>query len=170
MYRRKHIMPPKLKEMIKQNRPKILETISEDMSNYVNTSPFDLYIDNSKILGAGLGVYTCDFIPENTIIDEYRGKLIETDNPITNEYYYELVTGDASKGILTVGIDASGLPRNYMAMINDASFHKVLKNNCEFQDDIENKKVYVVTLRDIEPYEELFASYGDGYWDTFVKV
>jgi SET domain-containing protein len=167
MYRRKHIMPPKLKEMIKQNRPKVIAEINKEVDDYVNTSPFDLYIDNSKIIEAGLGVYTRDFIPENTIIDEYRGKLIETDNPITNEYYYELIAGDKSKGILTVGIDASALPRNYMGMINDASFDKVVKNNCEFQDDVENKKVYVVTLRDIQPDEELFASYGDGYWHTF---
>ena len=155
MYRRKHIMPPKLKEMIKQNRP-----------TYVNTSAFDLCIDTSLIERAGLGVYSNDFIPENTIIDEYKGTLIESENPITNAYYYELIEGDKSKGILSVGIDASGFPRNYMAMINDASFHNVLKNNCEFQSDIVNKKVYVVTLRDIEPGEELFASYGDGYWNV----
>ncbi len=170
MYRRKRVMPPKLKEMISVNRPKISEETNKDVDDYVNTSPFDLYIDNSKIVGAGLGVYSADYIPENTIIDEYKGALIESDNPVTNEYYYELIAGDKEKGILAVGIDASALPRNYMGMINDASFHKVLKNNCEFQDDIENKKVYVVTLRDIEPDEELFASYGEGYWHTFEKV
>jgi SET domain-containing protein len=53
-----------------------------------------------------------------------------------------------------------------MAMINDAQFSKKYSNNTVFEGDLENKKVYVVSLRDIEPGEELFVSYGEGYWAT----
>ncbi len=136
----------------------------ENKEEYVNTSKFDLYISKSGIKHAGSGVFTNDYIFEDTIVGEYNGELIESFEPNTSDYYYELVEPDKEKGIIGVGIDAFKFPRDYMGMVNDASFEKVLKNNCEFQADIENKKVYIVAIRDIEPGEELFVSYGEGYW------
>lgn len=133
--------------------------------DFYNSSGLELYIDDSQIKGGGLGVYTDQDIPENTIIDEYRGDKIESFEPIDNDYYYEIIQPNKEINQLGLGVDASALPRCYMAMINDASFEKELENNCEFQDDIEKKTVYVVTMRDIKAGEELFVSYGDGYWN-----
>jgi hypothetical protein len=134
--------------------------------SYYNDGPFNLYITKSGLQEAGLGVYTEDFIPENTIIGEYTGEIIESYNIETNDYYYELVEPDEANGVTGIGIDSSKLPRCYMAMINDAQFSKKYSNNTVFEGDLENKKVYVVSLRDIEPGEELFVSYGEGYWAT----
>jgi hypothetical protein len=134
--------------------------------SYYNDGHFDLYITKSRLQDAGLGVYTDDFIPENTIIGEYTGEIVEAYNLETNDYYYELVEPDEANGIMGIGIDSSKLPRCYMAMINDAQFSKKYSNNCIFDGDVEQKKVYVVSSRDIEPDEELFISYGEGYWAT----
>jgi hypothetical protein len=134
--------------------------------SYYNDGPFSLYITKSGLLDAGLGVYTDDFIPENTIIGEYTGEIIESYNIESNDYYYELVEPDEAGGKMGIGIDSSELPRCYMGMVNDAQFSKQYSNNCSFESEVEEKKVYVVSLRDIEPGEELFVSYGENYWVT----
>ena len=133
-------------------------------NDYYNSSAFELHIGDSQIKDGGLGVYTDEDIPENTIIDEYRGDKIEAFESLDNDYYYEIIQPNKENNQLGLGVDAAKFPRCYMAMINDASFEKSLENNCEFQDDIENKTVYVVTSRDIKAGEELFVSYGDTYW------
>ncbi len=133
-------------------------------ANFYNDGPFNLYITHSQLPDSGLGVYTEDFIPEDTIIGEYKGDLVKSYNLETNDYFYELVEADEANGIMGVGIDSSKLPRCYMAMINDAQFSKSYSNNCIFEGDIDEGKVYVVSTRDIEPEEELFVSYGEGYW------
>lgn len=133
-------------------------------ANFYNDGPFNLYITYSQLPDSGLGVYTDDFIPENTIIGEYSGEIVKSYKLETNDYFYELVEADEVNGIMGVGIDSSKLPRCYMAMINDAQFSKTYSNNCVFEGDLDENKVYVVSTRDIEPEEELFVSYGEGYW------
>jgi hypothetical protein len=134
-------------------------------ANFYNDGSLNLYITHSQLSDSGLGVYTDDFIPENTIIGEYKGELVKSYNLESNDYFYELVEADEGSGLMGVGIDASKLPRCYMAMINDAQFSKTYTNNCVFEADVEEEKVYVVSTRDIEPEEELFVSYGEGYWN-----
>jgi hypothetical protein len=133
-------------------------------ANFYNDGSFNLYITHSQVPDAGLGVYTEDYIPENTIIGEYRGEIVKSYNLETNDYFYELVEADEANGVMGVGIDSSKLPRCYMAMLNDAHFSKSFSNNCVFEGDVDENKVYVVSTRDIEPEEELFVSYGEGYW------
>jgi SET domain-containing protein len=149
---------------------KLIKKAERIHNDYYNSSSFELYIDDSQIKDAGLGVFTDEDILENTIIDEYRGELIESFESVDNPYYYEIIEPNKENNQLGIGVDASKLPRCYTAMINDASFEKDLQNNCEFQDDIEKKTVYVVTIRDIKAGEELFVSYGDNYWrPSFTK-
>jgi hypothetical protein len=141
------------------------EEAEEIAATYYNDGPFNLYIENSQLPDSGLGVYTEDFIPENTIIGEYTGEIVKSYKLEPNDYFYELIEADEKNGVMGIGIDSSKLPRCYMAMINDAQFSKTFSNNCVFEGDVEEKKVYVVSLRDIEPDEELFVSYGEGYWN-----
>ena len=145
-----------------------LDTDEEEeaiQANFYNDGQFNLYITHSQLPDSGLGVYTEDFIPEDTIIGEYTGEIVKSYNLKSNDYFYELVEADEANGIMGVGIDSSKLPRCYMAMINDAQFSKTYSNNCVFEGDIEEGKVYVVSTKDIEPEEELFVSYGEGYWN-----
>ncbi len=146
------------------------------MNKYYHNSEFKLYLSQSQIKNSGFGVFTNDFIPANTKIDEYTGDILEYvtgGNYVLkiNENYY---------------IDGFNYPRCYMAMLNDAEFvpRKIIKkkkkriditpnghynnnillqNNCKFV--IENNKGYVYSLYDIYPNQELFISYGSDYWN-----
>jgi hypothetical protein len=146
---------------------------------YYNNSLFDLYLTKSQIENAGLGVWTRDFIPKNTFVDEYTGI-------IGNRNFGSDYTLEITKNYY---IDAEPFPRCFMAMINDCSYvakktirrkKKViditpvanynssgipLEVNCIFMIDIENKKGLIYSTRDIERNTELFISYGKNYWN-----
>lgn len=124
---------------------------------YYHKSTFNLYISKSNVHNAGLGVFTRELIPKDSIIDEYYGDVYEISHS-PSRYYFEIEEG--------VGIDAFHLPRCYMAMINDAygSSHTV---NCEFIINKSVKRVFVKALNAIEPGQELYISYGDEYWTIF---
>jgi len=138
------------------------------INKYFHKSSFDLYIDSSKINNGGLGVFTKSFIPKNSLIDEYYGELKY--GIYGGEYYYGITD--------LIGINALDYPRCYMAMLNDASYKPTTKrslkkfiphnyiNNCYFLVNEETNKVYVYSLIDINPYDELFISYGDYYWNN----
>lgn len=144
-----------------------LEKHHLENKNYYNNSKFNLVLKNSNINSGGLGVYTLDFIPENTIIGEYEGESIETFSHYTGYYFYELQELDIENNKPCIGIDAEKYPRCYMAMINDANYKSKFTNNCYLEDDLKNKKVYVISDKDIEKGEELFVDYGIGYWKYF---
>ena len=121
-----------------------------EKESYYNHSCFSLEIKKSQIKDAGKGVFTLDFIPNETMIDVYTGNRY----PYPMSFYFISICD-------SYGIDAGSFPRCYMAMIND-SFGSLFKDNCEFR--IKDDNVYVYSLRDIYPEEELFVSYGDEYW------
>jgi SET domain-containing protein len=121
---------------------------------YYHKSTFNLFIANSKVHNAGLGVFTRELIPKDTIIDEYCGDVYEISHS-PSRYFFEIEEG--------LGIDAFNLPRCYMAMIND-TYGTNHSYNCEFI--VDNRRVFVKALTIIQPDQELFISYGDQYWTT----
>lgn len=124
---------------------------------YYHTSSYDIYISQSQVKDAGLGVYTRDFIPKDTVIDEYYGELYNIGfSP--SRYFVEIMPN--------WGVDAFNYPRCYMAMMND-TFGTNITTNCEFDIDIEAKRVFIKTLIDVQPHSELFVSYGEDYWKTY---
>ena len=134
---------------------------------YYHKSEYDLFLKESGILYAGLGVFTNSFIEKESFIDFYYGDII--DYPTYGEYCVGLLDDKLS-------INAINYPRCYMAMLNDASYKPTSKrairrkkfidhdffNNCYFKK--EENKVKVYSLYDIEPGSELFISYGENYW------
>jgi hypothetical protein len=136
------------------------------MSNYYHKSIFDLYISKSNITNSGLGVFTKTYIPKDSLIDEYFGTY--TTSLPGGEYFFRI----NEEG----GINAINLPRCYMGMLNDAAYRPTSKrglrrftehsftNNCYFKVDVDNNKVKVYSLIDIELFSELFISYGKDYW------
>ena len=146
--------------------------------HYYNNSIFDLYLAKSQIEKAGLGVWTRDFIPKNTFIDEYTG--IVSNRNFGTDYTLEITKN--------YYIDAEPFPRCFMAMMNDCSYiapkkikrkKKViditpianynssgepLEINCVFMIDTVNKKGLVYSTQDIYSNTELFVSYGVNYW------
>ena len=150
-----------------------------DIESYYHNSQYNLYLEKSQIPDAGLGVFTKDFIPAGTCIDEYYGD-IYTFNP-GGFYVLEVMPN--------YYIDAYNYPRCYMAMINDCGFvakkiirkkkrkinitpdayydknNNKLMTNCVFVKKQEEYKTYVFSLIDIIPNSELFISYGSNYWN-----
>jgi hypothetical protein len=150
-----------------------------DEKEYYHDSVYDLYLAESQIKNAGLGVWTRETIVANSYIDDYDGQ-VYTYNPggsyileITDKFY----------------IDGEVYPRSYTAMLNDASYvspvivrkkkKKVnltpkynydkngapLVNNCIFRIDKENKRGMIYSIMDIAANTELFISYGENYWN-----
>ena len=136
------------------------------MDKYYHKSNFKLYIDNSNITKSGLGVYTREFIPKDSLIDEYYGEKI--DYLYGGEYYFKIDK--------YYGINAEKFPRCYMAMLNDAEYKPTSKrklrtfvyhnfvNNCYFK--IEDRKIKIFSKDDIYSNTELFISYGYEYWNN----
>lgn len=129
---------------------------------YYNNSKYNLFIQKSNIEKAGRGVFTKEFIPNNTFLGYYEGELINR-KEATSNYCYEL-----SENYF---IDAFRTPRSIFSMINDAKWSDY-EYNCEFVNEFENfkttmdhnKLVGVYTIKDIKENEELLVSYGPGYW------
>ncbi len=116
-----------------------------------------LIIKKSSIPNAGQGVYTEKFIPKNTAVCEYKGKIIdETDitNISNSDYLLSLDNGKF--------IDASDIDSGIGRYMNDSKICKT--NNCMYAKCTERMAAYIITTRDIYPYEELFVSYGAPYW------
>ena len=124
-----------------------------DETKYFNNSCYNLKINYSNIEEAGFGVFALEFIPKNTFIAFYEGKIIN--EHFTGEYYFEINESN--------GIDAGEFPRCFMAMIND-SRGSLFQNNCKFVIDYKNFLVEIWSTKNIEPNQELFISYGSSYW------
>lgn len=146
------------------------------MDKFFHESQYDLYLKDSTIQGSGLGVFTKDFIKQNSVIDEYVGDFYPGS---TSDYAFEVNE--------KITIDAFGFPRCYMVMINDASHIKkqmvkkgkkfidvtpqfnygkdgvILTNNCKFL--VKHDRVFVIAKRDLLQDEELFVYYGKDYWN-----
>lgn len=125
---------------------------TQSLTQYYHTSPFELFIQQSQVPKAGMGVFTRQIIPKDTIIDEYYGELYAISHS-PSRYFFEIEEG--------LGIDAFNFPRCYMAMINDI-YDSQHKHNCEFI--VDSKRVFVKSTSLIQPEQELFVSYGDQYW------
>lgn len=147
------------------------------MSQYFHNSVFDLYLETSQIPHGGLGVFTKDVIPPNTLIDEYTGEKMRIG---VGAYVLEISE--------SCRVDAREYPRCYMAMVNDCSFiakqtirkkkkridvtpaayydaeNNRLDINCRFVLDTKAKRAYVYSICEIQPNSELFVSYGEDYW------
>ena len=146
-----------------------------------------LEVRASEIPGAGNGVFATDPIMKGELVGEYRGKLILEGDEIS----------DRSKmiRISEFMVDGFGIDKIpcIIALINDCvqfipvdtSFSKRLTDddfklklwegkgyNCAFEQ--KHDKMFAIATRDITPGEELYISYGIGYWfnallDKFVN-
>ncbi|MFT3990394.1 MAG: SET domain-containing protein-lysine N-methyltransferase [Luteolibacter sp.] len=114
-------------------------------------------VRDSKIHGRG--VYATRFIPKETRIIEYVGELVdkeESDKRARRQQARADQTGDAAVYIFTLSknYDIDGnVPWNTARLINHSC-----DPNCETW--IVGRKIFVYSLRDIQPGEELTFDYG----------
>ena len=126
----------------------------------------DLIVKESSIPNSGKGLFTKVFIPKDTYIVEYTGKVTtwkDADHEDGNNgYIYYLNRNHV--------INASKHKAALARYANDArglSKVKGILNNAVYEE--ENKKVYIKAVKDIEPGQEILVSYGKDYWDTIKK-
>lgn len=107
----------------------------------------------------GRGVYAKTFIPKETKIIEYVGELIDkttSEKRGVSQHSQAAKTGDAAVYIFTLSrnYDIDGnVPWNTARLINHSC-----DPNCEAW--IEGRKIFIHSLRDIDPGEELTFDYG----------
>ena len=124
-----------------------------------------LEVKESKIPGAGKGLFTKKPIPKGTKIVEYRGRIttwkeVENDD---NNFYIFFVNEDHV-------IDGSKHKKSLARYINDAKgLQKIkgLSNNAEFV--CEGLQVFVVATKGIAADAEIFVGYGKEYWEVIKK-
>ena len=119
-----------------------------------------LFVSKSLIENAGNGLFAAKRLAKNELICIYRGtklSLAQTLKLQISEKDY-LMGGFG----LNVHVDASNHPDVLARYINDnfdtsqinVVFRKIERDACAL----------VYTIRDIEPGEELYVSYGESYW------
>jgi SET domain-containing protein len=122
-----------------------------------------LVVKRSTLPRAGKGLFTRVFIPKNTIIAEYRGKV---------STWKEVNHGDGSNGYLyyvnrNLVIDAKNHTKSKARYANDArGFEKIkgILNNSVYVE--KDGKVYIQSKKDIPAGAEIFVDYGREYWET----
>lgn len=130
------------------------------MDEYYNNTEWALSVRESGIPDAGMGLYTEEDIPACSYIGTYEGVLTKDTNMLSS-YSFEVSP--------RYFIDAREFPRCYIAMVNDAR-NSSFTYNCEFRmrnkREIKNRRIELYAITHIPKGSELFANYGDDYWDT----
>jgi uncharacterized protein len=122
-----------------------------------------LRVKKSQLPGAGKGLFTMKYIPKGSRIVEYKGKVSswkEVDHKKgSNGYIYYISRNHV--------IDASKNTRALARYANDGrGLYRIpgVVNNAGYVED--DNKVYIESIRDIAPGEEILVSYGKEYWDV----
>lgn len=138
--------------------------VKKDPFHLTKKDPFHLMkIKESTIDGAGLGTFAEQFIPKNTDLGKYYGK-ISKEMPIDTTYTWTMFKTDKFGNIFKEFIDGKDFKEN-----NPLRYVNAPKNNQEsslINTEMVQKEgnIHYLTSRDIYKGEELFISYGDGYW------
>lgn len=116
---------------------------------------YNLKIKKSTIKNAGYGLFCgSEPIGDTTIVAEYSRKdiVIDCSNMKDATYVYETID--------FVCYDARNTCNLIGRYANDGKSDEI--NNAEFIEDY--GRVFIVSLRNINPGEEIFCSYGKRYW------
>ncbi|POM73048.1 Hypothetical protein PHPALM_10140 [Phytophthora palmivora] len=117
-----------------------------------------LEVRDSKIPGAGKGLFATKHYARGSTICEYSGVVLPNEAALKlkdKSYLMKLGNG--------VYVDALHCPDVLARYINDCRGHRG-GFNVHFQKRPEDGKADVVAMRDIQPGEELYVNYGRLYW------
>lgn len=119
-----------------------------------------LDVRESRIPGAGQGLFVTRRFAKGTVLAEYRGDVLSLAKVLKMSVAdRDYVMGGFG---LNVHIDARRDLNVLGRYVNDNQDASQL--NAEFVKLREERKALVTALRDIEAGEEVYASYGEGYW------
>eukprot|EP00466_Bigelowiella_natans_P010187 jgi/Bigna1/91178/estExt_fgenesh1_pg.C_910080 len=129
------------------------------MSTPIPSTSVKLKVAPSLIPGAGKGLFAIAPFRKGSEICRYTGTVLS----LADLLLKRVTNTDYVMGLsLRVHIDAQGHPEVLARYINDIADTK--KRNATFVKIPKEKMAKVVALRDIRPGEEIYASYGEGYW------
>jgi SET domain-containing protein len=113
---------------------------------------FDLVVRRSR---CGLGLFTAESIPKDVSVAEYTGRMISE----------KQVEKSRSRYLFDVGGEGAldGSPRSNRARYINHS----CRPNCIAV--VRKKRVFIRSLRQIRPGEELTYDYGKDYFDNFIN-
>lgn len=125
-----------------------------------------LEVRESTIHGAGMGLFTKEYIPKGTRVVEYKGKVTswkEADHKDgLNPYLFYVKRSHV--------IDTLHHKKSLARYANDAKGLKKIKgitNNCKFV--IDGLCVFLETEKNIPAGSEILVGYGKEYWETTRK-
>lgn len=126
-----------------------------------------LYVKNSQIRDAGLGLYTKIKIPKGACIVEYKGRLVK---------WVDIKHEDGHNGYLlrvnrSWAIDAKSFKKSFGRFANDArgiQRNEKLKNNAEYL--LEGNRCFIYATKVISPNTEVLVSYGSEYWKLAKRI
>lgn len=109
----------------------------------------------------GFGVFTREFIPSDTVLEEchyIRYRRDECQSLTINDYVYELADppegADEDKGF------------NALVLGFGSIYNHSFENNAHYLFDSEKGVFVYQAIRDIQPEDQIFISYGERWWDT----
>jgi hypothetical protein len=124
-----------------------------------------LVVRPSTIEGAGLGLFAARAFARDEVVAVYTGVLMTAEEIRVMDSFgddwpdrYEYVMGFPEHGIC-LDIAGRGLPVHYINDNRDRA-----RINTRFVKRVRLLLAELVTLRDIEPGEELFVDYGPSFW------
>ncbi len=133
-----------------------------------------LIVARSRLPDAGFGLFATQMFEKGVLVTEYVGE------ELTKEQAFALRAAGMDQYVRSLKngycIDGNKHPAlgdSCAQMANDG--RNLLPNNCIFvaihnRDKVQEKpRVYLKTLQQIEPGEELLASYGKRYWEFHGK-
>ena len=143
------------------------ETIN---ANEIETSD-NITIKQSKIPGAGMGVFATKNIPKDAVIGEYKGKFISDEDywklVNANEWHYVMGLDECSYKF-TNGIKyIDGRYGNFTTRINYAPAEF---QNVKFRKVCEKPYVEVVSIKEIRKDDEIYVDYGPNYIYDFMEI
>ena len=124
----------------------------------VGLRPDQYTIKTSTIPNAGNGAFTNIYLPKKTVLGNYKGKRIskqQYERLADDSYVWELSSRHGP-----IYIDGKN-PKisNWLRFLNDSRDRRLNVEPYQYRGDI-----YYRTIKNINPGEELFISYGDEYW------
>ena len=141
-----------------------------------------LYIDKSSIDNAGNGVFAFKTIPNNTILCEYRGQVVDkvawnrlpySDKfaviYVKNESYHILGQGLCST--INDCFNTIELLQSNASLMEERNHHgQCYKGLTHNSTPVQiGKKLFYIAIREILPGEELFVNYGFSFWKNRYK-
>jgi hypothetical protein len=137
---------------------------------------YNVFISKSNIKNAGYGLFAG---PKGFKKDDIIGEYSSNENKVSQGeikkscfnkdktcWTYVLCESDKINDDVVCWNDTNELNSTYVRYINDA-YNTKYENNASFyiKKEHNEKRAYVIAKKDIRPYEEIFVSYGNYYWN-----